>query len=61
MATFRAKYRGQCAEGDSISEGDEVMYDSSGKLVHVDCKADDLVARGPICPSCHLEHKGECW
>lgn len=58
-ARFEAAYHGECAEtGDHIAPGDLVEYGPDG-VRHVECK-DDEPPRRPACPSCGLEHPGEC-
>lgn len=57
---FKAKYHGDCAEGDHIYPGDEVMYDDDDELVHEHCATKEAVSQAK-CPACNMIHAGECW
>lgn len=62
MATFTARYHGECGEcGHHISPGDEVQYDRTDTLVHATCpeRPDDAPAGSP-CPKCWTYHAGDC-
>ena len=62
--SFKAKFRGKCGNEDcedGIQVGDEVTYEED-VLVHVRCIYLVSVPSGiPVCPDCHLEHRGECF
>lgn len=65
MSTFEARYEGWCAAGrDRIKVGDPIV-DTEGGYVHADCapvEVDPLPPVDPkkLCPSCFMEHAGEC-
>lgn len=60
--SFRAMYRGTCADCEEpINPGAVVMYDSHDELVHIICpRRPDDVAMGELCPRCFCYHTGEC-
>lgn len=61
--SFRAQYRGQCADCGQELRGDEVTYDLHDELVHVRCpgRPDDVsMGDGTLCEKCFCYHAGEC-
>ena len=53
--SFTAKYPGECGACEGrFRAGDEVEYDSSDQLVHVNCP-DEFAEAGAVCPRCFLE------
>ena len=57
---FKARYHGECGQGDHIYPGDDVMYDLDDELVHESCVSKEAVVRAK-CPDCNMIHAGECW
>lgn len=67
MTAFVAEYHGTCEECTGpIVPGQEVSYDATDDLVHVECP-DPLSAGGAlrpgevVCPDCFLIHAGGCF
>jgi len=41
--SFSARYPGRCPEcGETIYEGDSVMYDDDDQVIHEECYEDDM-------------------
>jgi hypothetical protein len=58
--SFKAKYRGICADcGSTIHEGDEITYDEHDEVVHVRCIEEPEPVR-EVCQSCWLEKPCPC-
>lgn len=73
MKTFEARYKSSCTECSSgIEPGDEVTYNLSGEVVHVNCEREVALCRkegdtskgvpGDICPKCWMvrANSGDC-
>ena len=60
MATFTARYHGECTSCGQGVKGYEVAYDSDGGLVHVDCTDAPPERTRPICPVCNTEKPCFC-
>lgn len=66
--SFEAKYRGICAScdetifpGDEIEyEDDDVIHSHCGGSVPRDVTRRPFQTRDSVCPTCSLEHRGEC-
>lgn len=57
--TFTARYPGRCLEcDDDIEAGQEVMYDSADRVIHVECEP-DVRPTAKICPTCNLQEPCE--
>ena len=55
MSSFTARYRSTCADcEDTISPGDEVVYNSSNEVVHVKCPTSLTDQLNNICPRCFM-------
>ena len=64
MASFEARYHGECGYGDRIRPGEELMYDDTDTVVHVQCHRQAFTGEVPddveaVCPECHTLRP--CW
>jgi len=52
-----ASYTTECAYGDTIDVGDQILSDGMGDWAHVECIDQDEPTRAPSpCPHCFLVH-----
>lgn len=65
--SFRAKYVTRCLSCDvDIEPGELANYNADDQVVHQQCLMTDMTRRPKttdpsICPSCNMDHAGECF